>query len=310
MEQLNTNAPFETAATILNSFDKAYKQGRMEKALKGVQAGDPQAMTELYATNPELAMRIQDQRRQQEEAQRVATSRTASGDYVKKTNPNDANIAAAIDAGADPKDLLMIGGRQSRITSTQLKAAGSAHDKSMAILAAVQPGDDAGFADAKTRVKQIYGDAGLDTSYIDNLPSSLTPELKRQLQDEGQSTAQQLGAVAKENGLGETVRHHEVIEGQGDRRIDVSERQGDARIGISQQNANTSQSRATEGVRHNQASEGNTRRGQDVQSETTRRGQDLRGRGHGGGANRPTIIVNPKTGQRMKLEGGKWVPIQ
>jgi hypothetical protein len=69
-----------------------------------------------------------------------------------------------------------------------------------------------------------------------------------------------------------------------------------------------------------------SRRGQDTSAETSRRGQDLasrdrtRGQDIGsrdrqrgqdkkkGGGGRPTIIVNPKTGQRMKLEGGKWVP--
>lgn len=51
-------------------------------------------------------------------------------------------------------------------------------------------------------------------------------------------------------------------------------------------------------------------RGQDLSSRDRQRGQNMRGRGRGrasGGGN-TAVIVNPKTGQRMKLENGKWVP--
>jgi len=83
--------------------------------------------------------------------------------------------------------------------------------------------------------------------------------------------------------------------------------------------------------RHNMATESNARRGQDISSEDRRRGQDRasedrrrgqdkasedRRRGQDASGARDAeprgrstaVIVNPKTGQRMKLVDGKWVP--
>ncbi len=58
---------------------------------------------------------------------------------------------------------------------------------------------------------------------------------------------------------------------------------------------------------------GVTRRGQDIASRDRQRGQDLRPKPKGkpiGGAGDGAIAVNPSTGERMKLLGGKWVPIK
>src|SRR5215218_10150357 len=96
---LNTDAPAQSASAFFNAFNERFQKGRLEHTLRKVQSGDAEAMGELYALNPEIAMRVQDQQRQQAELERERRARAAEGQFLKDANPGNPAVATAVDGG-------------------------------------------------------------------------------------------------------------------------------------------------------------------------------------------------------------------
>jgi hypothetical protein len=138
---------------------------------------------------------------------------------------------------------------------------------------------------------------GFDTSH---LPPHYDPAVVDTIMRQALSAKEHLTLnqnIADDNvDNAETERHHKAEEGTALRGQDLSH--GDR-------------------VRGQDLSQIDRERGQDLSRVDRERGQDLshvdRVRGQdkrkgGGASGRPAIIVNPKTGQRMKLVNGAWVP--
>jgi hypothetical protein len=213
---------------------------------------------------------------------------------------------------ANPEGYLSFQGKQLGISAEQLKQYRDTNETAMQLLSGVH--DQASYDQAKTVAKNLYAQHGLNIDEM-GLPPEYSPETVRDLQMRGMDTAHQVQAIARENKL----NWDEYDDQQDNERADKSlqdlsgyrEQVIDAR-----------------------------RRGQDMVDQRTRRGQDMsssdrqaairqraeaakasvqqrseaakmRGSGKpasvsaGDGA----IIKNPKTGQRMKLQNGQWVPI-
>lgn len=165
--------------------------------------------------------------------------------------------------------------------------------------------DQASYDAALAQAKQH----GFDTSH---LPTEYTPEVVQSIQRQAQTAQQYLTLehnVADDNtDNAETERHHTADEENTRRGQDMG---------------------STDRRRGQDMGSETTRRGQDISSTDRQlgqdythldrmrgqllthgdrlRGQDMKGKG-GGHSGRPAIIVNPKTGQKMKLVNGQWVP--
>lgn len=283
--RLNTDAPAQAASAFFNNFNERFKQGRIEKALRKVQTGDAEAMQELYALAPEVAMRVQDQLRQQAEAQRERDATAQANAYYAKTNPDAAPFLAA---GGRAKDFAALDytgarteGAATRAQASQLKTRFMAWDKTYSLIANGKPNDPVWGKWAKEQARNWLEVAGEDTSGIDHLPDAMTPEQLAQLGQASLSYKDRLAAEARSRGLDisqgrldESVRHNGVAEGQGQQRIDetgrhneVTEGQGQARVEqgaarVEQGQARVGQGdrRLTESERHNRATE-QSRRG-------------------------------------------------
>jgi hypothetical protein len=144
---------------------------------------------------------------------------------------------------------------------------------------------------------------GFDVSH---LPQEYNPQLVSSIQNQAMSAVEYLSSKrqdrnvdseiqTREGNLNETTRHHQAEEGNTRRGQDLSDTRG--RRGQDIEHGDR--------VRGQDIGSRDRQRGQDIGSQDRQRGQDMRG--HHGSA-RPTIIVNPQTGQRMKLENGRWVP--
>lgn len=132
---------------------------------------------------------------------------------------------------------------------------------------------------------------GFDTSH---LPDQYDPRAVQTMQAQAMSAKdylqQQHDFTDDEIDNAEVERHHKADEGLTARGQDI---------------------RSSDTKRGQDISSTDRQRGQDKSSTDRQRGQDMRGSGGGGGAPSPSrtaVIVNPKTGQRMKLVDGKWVP--
>jgi hypothetical protein len=144
---------------------------------------------------------------------------------------------------------------------------------------------------------------GFDVSH---LPQEYNPRLVASIQNQAMSAVEYLSSKrqdrnvdseiqTREGNLNETTRHHQAEEGNTRRGQDLTDSRG--RRGQDIEHGDR--------VRGQDIGSRDRERGQDIGSQDRQRGQDMRG--HHGSA-RPTIIVNPQTGQRMKLENGRWVP--
>lgn len=138
-----------------------------------------------------------------------------------------------------------------------------------------------------------YGQAlGFDTS---NIPQEYSPEAVNQIQTQAMSAKE---AVK----LKWDIKDDQIDNARADRAMQLQHQDRQRGQDISSRDRRRGQDMADDRSRDATATASqDRRRGQDLAH------QDRRPAASGGGA-RPTIIVNPKTGQRMKLEGGKWVP--
>ncbi|WP_152569516.1 MULTISPECIES: hypothetical protein [Sphingomonas] len=313
--QLNTDAPAQSANAFFQSFNQQFKQARTAKLVQAAQTGDHNAWKELYSINPELAMQMhKDQKAEDEEH--------AAGAYLVASNGNDPAVKAAIAAGANPKDIALLQTRNTRITTGDVKNLQSLNNYAMQKLGSVR--DQAGYDAVRADVRNEYSRLGYPVDWMDDLPTTYSPEVVAQLQQRGMSANQQYQGHINQQRVDETGRHNVVTEGQGQQRVDetgrhnqVTEGQGQQRVGIAQQNADTSAGRADESVRHNQATEGNTVRGQDIQAATTRGSASYQGKGHhhggaapaaGGSIPEGTVARNKQNGKMYVRRGGQWVP--
>jgi len=223
------------------------------------------------------------------------------------TAPTDETFAAF--ARADPAAASRA--RQEEATMSRQRAAEirdhvrgltDLNNYAMQIIGGVR--DQASYDAARAAMHRQMVAAGYDPSGIDSLPPTYSPETIQQLRNQGMDTHRQLEAARQDRRLNWDIE---------DDQTDNAEvhRYHDAEIGTAQRGQNLTDAR---GRRGQDIEHGDRLRGQDLGHGDRVRGQDLTnaraGRRRAGRASsgEGTVIVNPTTGQRMRLQGGQWVP--
>lgn len=277
---------------------------------------DMEALRRIYAINPQLGMQAEDQLYQRRERRREADFRTATGDMILGGSPDAYQRAVR----ADPTEFLTWQGKRLDVTKKDLEGWRDRNDTAMQILGGVSDQDS--YNRARAQVGSLYQRYGEDPAGL-NLPEQYSPEAIRDLQLRGMDTSKQLQAIARENRLEWDMEDDRLDNSRADRN-----------------------QRSLSSYRQGQLA--NTRRGQDLRGKPTGRGTSAKppspttvigrimekqasghpltpaeqktydeyraGRGRGGrssgGSRDGAIIRNPKTGERMVLQGGKWVPLK
>ena len=157
---------------------------------------------------------------------------------------------------------------------------------------------------------------GIDTS---SLPAKFDPAAVNAVELQAMSAKEYLTEQRNDRRVDWDVQDDEADNERADRDVndridDRSERRTLTRRGqdLSDSRARRGQDIADErGRRGQDLANDRGRRGQDLTDTRGRRGQDMGGRKPARGAKTGdgAVIVNPQTGQRMKLQGGKWVPV-
>ncbi len=246
---------------------------------------------------------------------------TVSGDNVPP-GPSARDRAAR----ADPEGYLKFQGQQTELTARQLKGYRDLNDTAMQLLGGVN--DQGSYDRAKMQAKVLYQRYSQDPSAIDQLPPEYSPETIRSLQMQGMDTAHQLHQVAAENKLNWDMADDQADNERADENADSLSRyregqlsnarrgqdmRGGGRGGSGGKGPQT-EAAVYAGIMQKWTSGGqvNAREKEYVRSyETRHKGGGRGGRSSGGvSAGNGAIIRNPKTGQRMKLQNGQWVPIQ
>jgi hypothetical protein len=277
---------------------------RIALGFQGIDVG------QILARNAELKQRrmeMENQRylmdRRQADDARTDESRAALGDILTNggsfTQEPGGPTAEQRAARADPEGYLTFQGKQLDIKADQLKTYRDLNDTAMQIVSGVH--DQATYDQAKQVARKLYEQHGMNLDEL-GLPDQYSPEVVRDLQMRGMDTAQQLQAVARENKLD----------------LDAMNIQEDnQRADRAQQDLRQYRQQRIEAARRQQdLVDSRTRRGQDMSSEDRKaairqRAEAAKNRGTGKAvsAGDGAIIRNPKTGQRMKLQNGQWVPI-
>jgi hypothetical protein len=304
------------ALLVANGHQPMYRprleQMKSANALAALQANphDGAALAGLYAVNPDLAMRMEDQLYQREERQRSADARTAASDYLLGTSPDAESRLVR----ADPEGFLTFRGKQLDMTAKQLKSINDLHNSAMQILGGVH--DQESYDAAKQRIGSLYGDVGLDASAL-KLPDTYSPDTIHGLQMEGMDTSKQLAAIARENRVKIYGANTEADNARADRNLRSLETYRN-RMGSKGQGAG----KASGGPKNENAlytsimSKWTAGQPVNAQEREFVRAYELRHggapkRGRGGvSAGNGAIIRNPKTGERMQLQNGQWVPIK
>lgn len=204
---------------------------------------------------------------------------------------------------ADPEKYLSFQGKRLDITADQLKGYRDLNDTAMQLLGGVN--DQASYDRAKEQAKAIYAQNGADPSVIDKLPPEYSPEVVKSLQMQGMDTAHQLLQVARENKINWDEYDDQVDNERADKSLQELSGYREQRIAAQKREQDLVDAR--------------TRRGQDMSSADRResvrqRAEAARMRGSGNparvSAGDGAIIKNPKTGQRLMLKNGQWVPVK
>lgn len=239
--------------------------------------------------------------------------------------PSAGPSAAQRAMRADPEAFLKYRGAQLDLTAKQLKGYRDLNDTGMQILGGVH--DDASLQAAKAQARQLYQNNGMDTATIDAIPDQYSPELVRDLQMRGMDTAHQLSTVARENKLNWDMADDQEDNDRADRLAGSMIEDRNARREFTRQRVQIAREKAGGGAKPGGAPKNENalftdiqRRfntGQPVTDRERQFAHDYQRR-HGGREPQPrkgasvgngAIIRNPKTGQRMKLQNGQWVPI-
>jgi hypothetical protein len=232
-------------------------------------------------------------------------------------------------ARADPEKYLEFQGRQTEVTAKQLKGYRDLNDTAMQILGGVN--DQGSYDRAKAAAKVLYRRYGHDPAEIDALPPEYSPDVVRSLQMQGMDTAHQLHQVAVENKLNWDEYDDQQDNDRADRQADSLSHYRDESLDVRRRGQDLTDSRVRRGqdLRGGGSKSGGAApktegavyadiahrwlNGQPISPRETRFAKEYEARhtpkGRSVSAGDGAIIKNPKTGQRMKLQGGKWVPI-
>lgn len=240
---------------------------------------------------------------------------------------------------ADPEGFLTFEGNRLDITGKHLKAYRDLNDTAMQLLGGVY--DQGSYERAKAEAHNLYARHGMDLN-DQNLPDQYSPELVRSLQMQGMDTSKQLQAVARENKLNWDQYDDQEDNSRADTLAGSTVEDRDARREYTRQRVEIARERARQAGKGKGAkppaaakppgSEGavyadianrwldgqpisprETRFAQEYESRHTPKGRGPGGGGRGGRGSSTAdgaIIRNPTTGQRMMLQGGKWVPVK
>lgn len=253
-------------------------------------------------------------------ARPAATGPSAS----QMANPYGTPIAELAAAGAptsnawqrmvdaDPIKAAQVESADLELTDDRLKVLSSVNARAVQMLAGVH--DQPSFEAAKQRARTMYAGVGIDLDAL-GLPDAYSEEGLQQLMLSALDNDDQLAALRAERKLDWDIRDDELDNARADRNQTSVEAYRTGQMSNVRRGQDLADARGRRGQdigsadrrRGQDITSGDRRRGQDTTSSDRRRGQDLRPgrRSNGDGA----IIVNPRTGQRMKLQGGKWVPI-
>lgn len=263
----------------------------------------PFDLAQALARGQQVAQNDYEMKRRRESDTREDEYRSALGDILTGNGDfgaPDKSSAQDRAARANPEGYLKFQGQQTEVTARQLKAHRDLNDTAMQLLGGVN--DQASYDRARMQAKVLVQRYGGDPAMIDSLPPQYSPELVKSLQMQGMDTHQQLLQVARENKLNWDEYDDQEDNEREDRKVD--------QLGQYRQQRLETQRRGQDLV------DQRTRRGQDMSSsdrkaaiQQRREAAKLRGSGKAVSAGDGAIIRNPKTGQRMKLQGGKWVPI-
>ncbi len=159
---------------------------------------------------------------------------------------------------------------------------------------------------------------GIDTS---SLPAEFDPAAVNAVELQAMSAKEYLTEQRNDRKLEWGIEDDEFDNARDDRNVDsqVGYRQG--QLGNTRRGQDLTDARGRRGQdltdrrgrRGQDLTDSRGRRGQDITDTRGRRGQDMGGnrgrRGRGGASGGDgAVIVNPTTGQRMRLQNGQWVP--
>lgn len=281
---------------------------------------DADAFGDLVERDPAMAVRLR-------EDQRERDARTAHANYLLRPGasagptpgfgaaPDDPAFAAF--ARADPEAAAQAryreaqtGREQAASARERVRQARELNNFAMQLLGGVR--DQATYDAARAQVRARMVGLGADPSEIDAFPPTYSPDLINSLRMQGMDTESQIERLVADRRLQWDITDDEYDNDLAERALrmrgtltmrgqDLASR--DRRRGQDQTDARTR--------RGQDLSDARGRRGQDLTDSRGRRGQDLRASGAGrrpGRAGDGAVIVNPTTGQRMRLQGGRWVP--
>jgi len=286
-----------------------FRQGVQDNALAGL-ARNPQdadAMQRLSGVAPDVAWKFEDRRIAAAKLKREDDARGAQSDWLMSTQrgaPGKSGPQSNSDPAferymrADPSGAMKSLLEKQKLTKSQNEAMFTQMDMlgRLARGAVDQPSYDAARERAQSQ--------GID---ISSLPPRFDPAAVNAVELQAMSAKEYLTEQRNDRKFEWDVEDDQIDNTRADLNLDsqVETRQG--------QLANTrrGQDKADErGRRGQDLSDSRGRRGQDITDTRGRRGQDMGGRkparGKSGGGD-GAVIVNPQTGQRMKLQGGKWV---
>jgi hypothetical protein len=328
--------------TFQGGFERGMTQGSLHTLSRD--PNDPRALNALFAVAPELAIRMEDRRHRLGERAREAEGRGALADYLLGSQPSPAastgfgpaqpsmtgtNALLAMGAGpaapaspweravrADPAAALQVQGGQLdnqrrgvQLSQDQFELLRDLNEASLQLLGSVQsaPAEQrqAAYEQAIARAQALYGRFGLDLSAL-NLPAQYDEATVDGLLRSAMRTRDQFGVMTAERRLDWDIEDDRTDNARADRGLASLDAYRQGQLGNTRRGQDMTDARVRRGQDMRSS---DTRRGQDMRSGDTRRGQNMRGRGGGRGGN-AAVIVNPQTGQRMILQGGRWVPVQ
>lgn len=310
---LDVFGPFKSGYAL----GKGLKDQREEDSALSSLATDPSdnnALAKLMRVNPALEARMEDRNIRREDRSREDSARSALSGFIEHSLPMPEGVTGTAPTAAAQPSADAPAGSMGPHSSLPMSDAWHSYVKSdpegamKFLLTRAKLGKDQAAAlggqfDVMARLAQSAKDEpsyqaalaqareqGFDTSH---LPPHYDPAVVDTIMRQALSAKEHLTLehnIADDNvDNAETERHHKADESNAQRGQDLS---------------------SIDRERGQDLSGVDRRRGQDLSHVDRVRGQDKRGKkgGGGGGGGRPTIIVNPKTGAKMKLVNGAWVP--
>lgn len=220
---------------------------------------------------------------------------------------------------ADPETALEAGTAEAQMTRAQFEMAKEINDFAMQQLAGVS--DQASYDAARSRVRGLWEQYGIDPAAIDQLPAQWSPEVQRQLQLQGMDTNEQLARIFQERRLEWDIEDDEIdnqaLEDFRSETIRVRERGQDISSADRRSDPRRSVNRAPRSAGAIYADiMDRWRRGENPNPREREfvRSYEQRSRGGRGGGNNPAangppegMIIDGPQGSLIR-RGGQWVP--